>query len=132
MDRTASPAVDITTFGYLHAAAPAAHLTFDLRTHFKDPHVSPNLRYLTAHDDAVKAAVLATPGVQALIATAAAAIVAYLSGPSAGPVAVAIGCAGGRHRAAVVGEYLACALTDRWGVPAAVTHRDLDKDVVTR
>src|SRR5579883_2061587 len=32
-----TPAVRITSFGYLHDAAPLAHLTVDLRTHFRDP-----------------------------------------------------------------------------------------------
>lgn len=27
--------------GYGHGNAPDAHLTLDLRTHFRDPHVSP-------------------------------------------------------------------------------------------
>ncbi|WP_435837479.1 hypothetical protein [Streptomyces chartreusis] len=39
--------VEIVSFGYLHAAPPAAHLTIDLRHHFRDQHVSPELRYMT-------------------------------------------------------------------------------------
>jgi RNase adaptor protein for sRNA GlmZ degradation len=66
--------VEITTFGYLHGASPAdAHLSLDLRSHFRDPHVSPELRYLTAHDAEIRTAVLSTPGIRALVdATAAA------------------------------------------------------------
>ncbi len=126
--------VTITTFGYLHDAPPTdATLTLDLRTHFRDPHVSPELRYLTARDEAVRTAVLTTPGIQELIDATAAAVTAYLSGPSVGPVHVAVGCAGGRHRVvATVGEALAQTLTNLWNVPASVVHRDLDKDVVAR
>lgn len=42
------PPVDITVvfFGYLHGEPPKA----DLRHHFRDPHVNPGLRYLTARD----------------------------------------------------------------------------------
>jgi UPF0042 nucleotide-binding protein len=127
------PDVSITTFGYLHGAPPeGAHITLDLRKHFRDPHIRPHLRYLTARDQPVRTTVLDTPGIQPLISATAAAVAAYLSGPSTGPVTVAVGCAGGRHRAAVVGAELACELSALWGVPARLTHRDLDKDVVER
>ncbi|MCO6011736.1 ATPase [Actinoallomurus purpureus] len=140
--------VRITTFGYLHNAGlwgrlwalltgrggtpPPAHITLDLRKHFKDPHINPALRPLTAHDEAVRAAVLITPGIKELIDATTAAVLAYLAGPSAGPVTVAIGCAGGRHRAAAFGMQLSEALTLLWSVPVTLTHRDLDKAVVDR
>ncbi|WP_327223014.1 ATPase [Streptomyces platensis] len=123
--------VDIISFGYLHGDPPAAHLTLDLRHHFRDPHVSPELRYMTANDRAVRQAVHNTPGIPALIEATADAIVAFLHGPSAGPVRVAVGCAGGRHRAAAVAMALKPALADE-DVTATVTHRDLDKPVVQR
>lgn len=118
-------AVVITSFGYLHGPPPAAHITLDLRDHFRDPHVSPELRYLTARDEPVRRAVLATPGIPHLVDAAVSAVTAYRAGPSAGPVTVAVGCAG-RHRAATVAEVLAARLG------ASVTHRDLDKAVVDR
>ncbi|MEV7466141.1 RNase adapter RapZ [Streptomyces kronopolitis] len=123
--------VDIVSFGYLHGEPPAAHLTLDLRHHFRDPHVSPELRYMTADDPEVRQAVLNTPGIPALIEATADAIVAFTHGPSAGPVRVAVGCAGGRHRAAAVAMALKPALADE-GITATVTHRDLDKPVVNR
>jgi UPF0042 nucleotide-binding protein len=46
-------------------------------------------------------------------------------------VDVAVGCAGGRHRAAVVAEAIRTALADE-DVAAAVVHRDLDKPVIQR
>ncbi|HMG65622.1 MAG TPA: RNase adapter RapZ, partial [Streptosporangiaceae bacterium] len=94
--------VHITSFGYLHGGPPAAHIVLDLRHHFRDPHVSPELRELTARDGAVAAAVLTTPGINHLISATADLVQAYLAGPGAGSVTVAVGCAGGRHRAAVV------------------------------
>ncbi|QMV25189.1 ATPase [Streptomyces sp. SCUT-3] len=121
----------IVSFGYLHGEPPAAHLTADLRVHFRDPHVSPELRYMTAEDQAVRDAVLGTAGIPQLVATLADAVTAYRSGPSAGPLTVAVGCAGGRHRAATV----AAALADRLAgmdVPADVVHRDLHRAVVER
>lgn len=123
--------VEITSFGYLHGQPPAAHLTLDLREHFRDPHVSPELRYLTAHDAGVRTAVLNTAGILPLIAATTAAVAAFASGPSAGTVTVAVGCAGGRHRAATVAMTLAEMLTAA-GHHVTVTHRDLDKPVVQR
>jgi RNase adaptor protein for sRNA GlmZ degradation len=135
MDTTAPhvETIEITSFGYLHGEPPAAEITLDLRTHFRDPHFSPELRYLTAHDQAVRDAVRSTPGITELAAAAAAAVDAYTSGPSATGKAlrVATGCAGGRHRAASVALEVADVLTTR-GYRVCVIHRDLDKPVVER
>ena len=127
-----TPAVEITSFGYLHGAPPpGAHLTIDLRVHFRDPHINPALRHLTAVDKRVQDAVLDTPGITALVAAAADAVTAFRSGPGTGPVVVACGCAGGRHRAAVVAMTLAGFLL-RNGLTVAVYHRDLHRPVVER
>jgi UPF0042 nucleotide-binding protein len=121
----------VTSFGYLHGAPPEAHLTIDLRQHFRDPHVSPELRHLTALDREVRQAVYGTPGIPALTEAMSDAVVAFLHGPSAGPVQVAVGCAGGRHRAAAVAMALRLALADE-GVNVTVHHRDLHQPVVDR
>ncbi|WP_289007942.1 RNase adapter RapZ [uncultured Thermomonospora sp.] len=124
-------AVEIVSFGYLHGEPPAAHLTVDLRHHFRDPHIDPRLRYMTAHDEPVRRTVLATPGIADLIEATATAVTAFISGPSAGPVTVADGCAGGRHRAPA----FAMALAERLraaGLTVTLSHRDLDKPVVHR
>ena len=124
--------VSITTFGYLHGAAPLANITLDLRSHFRDPHYNPALRYLTAEHEVVRAVVMTTPGIQALIDSTTAVVLAYLAGPGTGPVTVAVGCAGGIHRAPTVGAQIAQALDVLWGVPVTLTHRDLDKPVINR
>ncbi|MFE9437091.1 ATPase [Streptomyces sp. NPDC006640] len=124
-------AVAIVSFGFLHGAPPEAHLTVDLRQHFRDPHVSPELRYMTAHDEPVRAAVLGTPGIVALIDATAAAVDAFAAGPSGGSVTIADGCAGGRHRAPTFALALADRLTAA-GHTVTVQHRDLAKDVVQR
>lgn len=124
-------AVEIVSFGYLHDEPPAAHLTIDLRHHFRDPHLSPELRYMTADDEAVRAAVLGTSGVSALALATAAAVEAFADGPSAGVVTVADGCAGGRHRAPVFARTVAELLRDA-GHDVTVQHRDMDKAVVQR
>ncbi|MFJ4674227.1 RapZ C-terminal domain-containing protein [Kitasatospora purpeofusca] len=133
MTSTGTEAVLITSFGYLHGEAPGADVTVDLRRHFKDPHVTPELRYLTAHDQQVREAVRSTPGIPQLVAATAAAVLAYQAGPSAGgyPVHVASGCAGGRHRAASFALDLQAALAVL-GIEARVEHRDLAKPVVHR
>lgn len=123
--------VEITSFGYLHDDPPAAHLTLDLRHHFRDPHVSPELRQMTANDEPVRLAVLSTPGITDLVAAIAAAVNAFATGPSAGPITVADGCAGGRHRAPTFAQALADQLaTD--GHTVTVQHRDLHLPVVNR
>ena len=126
-----SAAVEIVSFGYLHDAPPAAHMTLDLRHHFRDPHVSPELRHMTAHDLPVRRAVLTTPGISDLVTAAALATLAFSDGPSTGRIVLAVGCAGGRHRAATV----AMAVADRIrksGLHVDLTHRDLDKAVLDR
>ncbi|MEV0322075.1 RNase adapter RapZ [Streptomyces sp. NPDC050658] len=126
-----SAAVEIVSFGYLHAEPPTAHLTIDLRHHFRDPHVSPELRYMTADDEPVRTAVLNTPGITDLVEATAAAVSAFASGPGAGTVTVADGCAGGRHRAPTFARALAERLTAA-GHSVSVRHRDLGKPVVQR
>ncbi|MBM9505301.1 RapZ C-terminal domain-containing protein [Actinacidiphila acididurans] len=123
--------VEIVSFGYLHDAPPAAHLTVDLREHFRDPHVSPELRYMTALDEPVRTAVMNTPGIADLVTSVAAAVTAFASGPSAGTVSVADGCAGGRHRAPTFANALAERLRAD-GHTVTVHHRDLTKPVVNR
>ncbi|MFJ2779195.1 ATPase [Kitasatospora sp. NPDC087315] len=124
--------ISVISFGYLHGDPPAdANFVLDLRRHFRDPHISPGLRYQTAHDLPVRRAVLGTPGIRELISTAALVADAFDAGPGGAPLTIAVGCAGGRHRAATV----AMALADRLrktGSPVTLVHRDLGKPVVER
>ncbi|MFE6868533.1 ATPase [Kitasatospora sp. NPDC057692] len=123
--------IRVISFGYLHGAPPEAHLTLDLRRHFRDPHVDPALRHLTAADLPVRRAVLTTPGIWEAILAAALVAEAFDAGPSPAPLTVAVGCAGGRHRAATVAMVLADRLA-KTNAPVRLTHRDLDKPVVDR
>jgi len=122
---------EIVSFGYLHDAPPVAHLTVDLRAHFRDPHVSPELRYMTADDEPVRDAVLGTAGIPELVLATAQAVKAFAEGPSGDTITVVDGCAGGRHRAPTFARALASLLRDT-GFQVTVRHRDLDKDVVQR
>lgn len=123
--------VTIASFGYLHGDPPPAHLLIDLRHHFRDPHVSPELRHMTADDEPVRTTVLNTPGIVDLVAATAAAVNAFAAGPSAGLLAIADGCAGGRHRAPAFAQALADRLTAE-GHTVTVHHRDLHRPVVNR
>jgi len=123
--------VEIKSFGYGHGPVPEAEITLDLRTHFKDPHVSPRLRALTGRDRAVVDAVMGTPGIHALVRATVDQVQAFRSGPHAGPVRVVVGCVGGRHRSAVVASAVADRLT-RDGVPVVLQHRDINLPVIRR
>lgn len=123
--------VEIISFGYLHATPPTAHAVIDLRVHFRDPHWNPELRQLTAWDEPVAQAVMATPGIPAVVDALHALARAYLSGPADAPLVLAIGCAGGRHRSAQTSIAL-CQRLREDGITATVTHRDIYLPVVAR
>lgn len=122
-------AVEIVSFGFLHGPAPDAHLTVDLRAHFRDPHVSPGLRQMTATDLPVQHAVLHTSGIRPLISALADAAAAFRIGAPDIPLRLAIGCAGGRHRAPVVATEWASRASRGDGL-IRLTHRDLTQPVV--
>lgn len=124
--------LDLVSFGYLHGDPPEAELVIDMRHHFRDPHVSPELRELTAADVPVMRAVLETDGVRELAAAILAAIAAYRSGPSGGVIRVAVGCAGGRHRSAAMVEHLAHHVRTHSVLRVNLTHRDMHRPVVDR
>jgi RNase adaptor protein for sRNA GlmZ degradation len=121
----------VISFGYGHAAPPEATITLDLRHTFRDPHVDPRLRQLTASDWAVRRAVLRTSGIRPLMKATVRQVLAFRAGPASGQVVIAVGCVGGRHRSATVAHYLARRLTRR-GLQVQLQHRDLAKPVITR
>lgn len=123
--------VRLISFGYLHDDPPEADVTVDVRTKFKDPHFDSGLRHLDATDGRVRRVVLATPGIAALADAIADIVQAFLAGPGSSPVTIAIGCAGGRHRSAVLADTTATILGTH-GIPARVTHRDIGRPVVRR
>lgn len=124
--------VTITSFGYGHGEPPGgAHLTIDVRCHFRDPHVDPALRDLDATDKQVYATVLQTPGIRDLVVATVHAIQAFRASSVGGPVSVAVGCTGGRHRAPAIAITLASCLKAA-GIRTAVHHRDIGKPVIER
>jgi UPF0042 nucleotide-binding protein len=125
--------IRVTSFGHGHPAGipSGLDLVLDLRP-YRDPHVSPRMRYMTARDAEVVATVQATPGVRAALAAAVASVVALAERPDAPPViAVGVGCTGGRHRAPAGAEVLA-RMAGALGYEVEVVHRDIDLAVLAR
>lgn len=119
----------VISFGFLHAEPPIeADLIIDLRL-FRDPHIDPALREMTARDQTVVDTVLRTPGITEKITSLA--FHAHLELTEGFDVTIAVGCSGGRHRAPVVADQVAAAVR-AYGWQADVVHRDLDKPVVHR
>jgi RNase adaptor protein for sRNA GlmZ degradation len=121
--------VQLVSFGYLHDAPPVADVVFDARRRYHDPHFNLSLRELTAEDPRVAAAVMATLGVQILVEAVVALAHGYRRGPDRGPVVIAVGCSGGRHRAPSIAAEVARRLENQ-GVPVALAHRDIGRPVV--
>lgn len=103
--------IRLISFGYLHLPTgpdgfpvpPAADRIEDVRDRLRDPAAARDILDLRVRD-----VVLNTPGARELLANLA----DYADLP-AGPRRIAIGCAGGKHRACSLTELLARALRDR-------------------
>jgi RNase adaptor protein for sRNA GlmZ degradation len=94
--------IRLISFGYLHLPAspdgtpipPAADRIEDVRERLRDPAAARDILYLDGFHPRVQEVILNTPGARELIDN----LTDYASLP-AGPRRIAIGCAGGRHRA---------------------------------
>lgn len=120
--------ITIVTFGYGHGEPPPSDYELDLRP-YRDPHIDPEFRNLTAHNQLVVDKVAETPGVAAEIRKAAAA--ASWLATDGRDVTVASGCIGGRHRGPAGGMLLATEL-EAAGHHVRLIHRDIDKPVINR
>ncbi|MGW1364537.1 RapZ C-terminal domain-containing protein [Streptomyces chartreusis] len=100
----------LTSFGFLHLpqdaaghpVPPQADRIEDVRDRLRDPAAAQHILDLDGLNPHVQAVVLSTPGARELLDNLA----DYAALP-AGPCHIAIGCAGGRHRAASLTELLA-------------------------
>lgn len=128
MPTPTGPTLHLISFGFLHGAPPADAYVVDLRP-YRDPHINPELREMTARDQVVVDTVLGTPGIPELILDTYLDTQHELSGGY--DHTIAVGCSGGRHRAPVFAEQVAAALREH-GWPVDLVHRDLDKPVVHR
>ncbi|MFE2879635.1 hypothetical protein ACFXG6_33320 [Streptomyces roseus] len=101
--------IRLTSFGYLHLPTgpdgapipPAADRIEDVRDRLRDPAAARDILDLDGRNPLVQDVVLNTPGARELLANLA----DYADLP-AGPSHIAIGCAGGRHRASGLTEIL--------------------------
>ncbi|MEU5869796.1 RNase adapter RapZ, partial [Nonomuraea sp. NPDC047529] len=102
-------ALTLISFGYLHGPPPKADRVEDVRRRLRDPAAARNggILDLDGRDERVQQIVLGTPGAAELVDN----LVAYAMLP-AGPRSIAIGCAGGKHRAAGLVEILAARLRE--------------------
>jgi UPF0042 nucleotide-binding protein len=130
--------VRVFSFGYLWHPDPTdvagvgrCHLVVDLRDLLHNPHRDPAMRQLTGRDVVVRDHVLGTDGAwDILAATVGLTITVWQANRRGGPVTVAFGCAGGRHRSVVLADELHELLTLA-GVPTEVQHVDIDRPVWT-
>ncbi|MEV0537206.1 RNase adapter RapZ [Kitasatospora sp. NPDC050463] len=103
--------IRLISFGFLHlngGPPPTADRVEDVRERLRDPAAARGILDLDGFHPRVQQIVLNTPGAPELIDN----LVAYAMLP-AGPRTIAIGCAGGRHRACGLTEILARGLRSR-------------------
>ncbi|MBK3567837.1 RNase adapter RapZ [Streptomyces sp. MBT62] len=116
--------IELTSFGYLHQPTGTdgqpvpltADRTEDVRQRLRDPAAARNILDLDGRHPDVQAVVLATPGAPELLDN----LTAYALLP-AGPRRIAIGCAGGKHRACALVELLAPRILEH-GIPVTIRH----------
>ncbi|WP_272923993.1 RNase adapter RapZ, partial [Streptomyces sp. SID3343] len=123
-----SPGIRIVSFGYGHGPTPEADLTVDLRRRFRNPHHNPAMKHRTGLDADVYAHVLATPGIESIAAAVAAGALDLLA-EIGGPITVATGCVGGRHRAVGVARRVADHIRAAH-VAVDLDHRDVHRAVL--
>ena len=101
--------ITLTSFGYLHLdVPPRADRVEDVRDRLRDPAAARAILDLDGLDPRVQQVVARTPGAEELLENLA----AYADLVDAAPSRIAIGCAGGRHRAPSLVELLAERLRD--------------------
>lgn len=110
----------LISFGYLHQPGevpPAADRVEDVRERLRDPAAAADILDLDGLHPHVQQVVLATPGAAELIDN----LIEYAELP-AGPRSIAVGCAGGKHRACALIQLLGERLRKR-GHRVTIEHR---------
>jgi UPF0042 nucleotide-binding protein len=125
------PDLLVYSFRYGHGELlPTADVVVDVRMRFRDPHIDPQLRGMTGRDQAVVDKVLGTDGVDRYIA-ALWKVASALLATGTGPVSVAVGCVGGRHRSVVIAAEVA-RRASAGGWSTVVEHLHVDRPVIQR
>jgi len=121
--------LSVVSFGYKHGVPLDVDLLFDCRF-LPNPHWVERLRPLPGTDAKVRRYVLQQPGAKEFIEELARLfellLPAYAREGKA-YLSIGVGCTGGRHRGVVIATELAKVL-DKLGFPAAVHHRDIDRE----
>jgi UPF0042 nucleotide-binding protein len=121
--------VSVQTFGYKYGLPIDADVVFDTRF-LPNPHWVDELRSLPGTDERVRDYVLGHEEAKGYLSRIEDMLEFLLPGfvrEGKHYLTVAIGCTGGRHRSVVFGEEIARFLQDL-GYPAAVHHRDLERE----
>lgn len=123
MDFNTGTDVTVITRGHLHdlpADCPPPDVEFDLRRFLRDPAHRPegDMLDLTGLDEVVRDFVFDTRGARELVGAAVPLLFAMAR---VKPIVAMVGCAGGKHRAAAVGQELADQLA-RFGLNVVVRH----------
>lgn len=114
----------LISFGYLHAPAPEADLTADVRRYLYDPAAWEELLNQDGRDQSVRDFVFRS----SLAYDTAGWLSSFASDMvmRSTPFTIAVGCAGGRHRSVAIIEAVAIQLRAD-GLEVEVVHRDVDK-----
>lgn len=121
--------VEVVSFGFKHGSPADLNLLFDVRF-LPNPFYVAGLKPFTGREPQVASYVLDNDAGREFLCTLApllAFLVPSYRDNGTSPLAIGIGCTGGKHRSVAVAEALARALSSR-GFPIAVTHRDLGKE----
>ncbi|SDI51273.1 UPF0042 nucleotide-binding protein [Sinosporangium album] len=108
--------IRLISFGYLHSTPPLADRVEDVRAKLRDPARARNVLDLDGYHPRVQEIVRTTPGAEELLGE----LERYALSRST--ATLAIGCAGGKHRACALIELLAGRLKAR-GRDVEVEHR---------
>jgi UPF0042 nucleotide-binding protein len=121
--------VSVVTFGYKYGVPIEADLVFDTRF-LPNPHWVAELRPLPGTDAKIREYVLGNDDATGYLARIEDMLQFLMPGfvkEGKHYLTVALGCTGGRHRSVVFGEELARFIQEL-GYPAAVHHRDLERE----
>ena len=122
-------AVNVVSFGYKHGLPLDADLVLDVRF-LPNPHWVDELRPLTGLNRRVRGYVLEQDAAQGFLARMRDLLAFLLPGyvkEGRHYLSIAIGCTGGRHRSVVIADEIARFLQEK-GYPAAVVHRDIERE----
>lgn len=121
--------VNVVSFGYKHGLPIDVDTVFDCRF-LPNPHWVDELRPLTGQDPAVQRYVLERSETQAFLEELdrllGLVLPAYVK-EGKSYLSIGVGCTGGRHRSVVLANEIA-EITKRHGFPAAVRHRDVERE----